>query len=172
MIVGSACFRHHRPIILGASAEAACIARRGVEIVIHRDRQPLAPVLPSLPAIFAHIDAPIIAVIDTSGRRGRHEQGVMVRMRIFIFAGLQVPTGNFLPRSTSVGRAMQIDPATKNVVCIGRMNDDRVPVSHLFFVSEMRARNVFPAIATIIRPEDTEHILRFARRLEIENVGL
>ena len=168
MVVAPASRRHDRSVVLRAAAETARIARCHVDVVIHRDRQSSAAVFPRRSTVIAYVDSAIVAIVNPAWCRHRHEQHVMVRVRVIGIAAHHVPVRDLLPGISAVGRPMQIDPATNHVVRIGRMHDNGIAVGHLAFAGEMRAGDVLPGVAAVACPENAEHVFVRCRDLKID----
>ena len=93
-----------RAVVLSAAAEAQRIARRYVDVVIHRATEPDAAVLPVKSAIIAHVHAAIVRVVNAAGRRRRHEQRVMIGMRVIRLAAFGIPERDLLPFAPAISR--------------------------------------------------------------------
>ena len=104
MIVAPAGRRDERAIVLGAAAETQRIAWRHVEIVIHRAPEADTAVLPGAAAIITHIHAAIVAIVNPARQRCRHEQRMMIGMRVIRLAAVRVPTRDLLPLGAAIGR--------------------------------------------------------------------
>ena len=123
-------------------------------------------------AVLAHIDAAVIAIVDAAGRRGGHEQSVMIGVRVTGRAAVRVPMRDLLPLAAAIRRPVQIHAAADDMVRVVGMDDDRIAVGHLPFGREMSAGDVLPGITAIARAEDPKHTFSMRGRLQIQHVGI
>ena len=156
MVVVAASPRDHRSVILRATPEMAAVTLRNIEIVIHRNREAFAAIRPGHTSVVADVHAAIVNGIDLSRCGRRHQELMMIGMRVFRLAGLRVPSRHLLPVLAAVGRQMEIDTAAQDMIRILRMNGDGVSVRNLSFIREMFAPNFSPAFSAIVASENTE----------------
>ena len=149
--------RDQGAIVLTATTEEIRLALCHVEVVIHGRGQTFTAIRPGQTAVVTDIHTTIVHVVDAPRHGCGHEQGVMIGVGIIRFAPLRIPAGYLMPGLPGIGGQMQIYTTTNDVVLIFRVHDDGVVITHLSFVTEMRAMNVRPAVSTVITAKYPQH---------------
>src|SRR5215467_2034121 len=97
---------------------------------------------------------------------------MMVGVSIIGLAAFGVPSGGADPVFSAIARQMQVHTAAENMVGIGRVNRDRIPVRHLAFFGEMRSCNADPVAPAIGRSKDAEDVIPLVAGDGVDDRGL
>src|SRR6266446_8406075 len=114
MVIAPAVSRYQSSIVLSAAAKVAPVALCDIHVVIHRDGETFAAVRPSDASVFTYVESTVIGIIDATCRCNRHQEMMMISVRIIVLAALGIPSRHSCPRLASVGAQMQVDATAKN----------------------------------------------------------